>query len=78
MYVCWVNNTPITVALKYEARVCGLSNARIMVSNTADDMGCSLVFVTYRAVSGLCDGVITGSEEPYCVCECVCVSDLET
>jgi hypothetical protein len=58
-------NTPITVAVRYEARVCALSTARFGVTNTADDTGCFLlVFVTYCVGSGLCDGVITRSEEP--------------
>jgi len=35
---------PITVAVRYEARVCGLSTARIGVSNIADDTGTAFVF----------------------------------
>jgi hypothetical protein len=31
------------------------------------------VFVVCCVGSGLCDGLITGLEESYCVCVCVCV-----
>ena len=38
---------PITVAVGYEARVCGLSTSRFEVSNTADDTGSSAVVFSY-------------------------------
>jgi len=44
VFISTMNNMPITVAVRYEARVCGLSTARIGVSNIADDTGTAFVF----------------------------------
>ena len=54
-----------------EAEVCRRLISGIAVSNLAE----SLVSVARCAGSGLCDGLITRSEESYRVCECVIVCD---
>jgi hypothetical protein len=52
--------------------------AGIVVSSPAESLDTRLVFVVCYVRSGLCDELITRSEEFYRVCVCVIVCDLET
>jgi hypothetical protein len=58
--------------------VCDRSTAGGVGSNPAENVVVRLVFVVCCVISGLCDKLITRSEESYrvCVfvCVCVCVS----
>jgi hypothetical protein len=59
--------SPIPVAARSKAWVCGCSRAGIAGSNLTDDMN---VYCECRVLSnrGLCDGPITRPEESYRVC----------
>ena len=71
----YVNSTPIPVAARIKAWVCGRSLARIAGSNPAGGMGICLLWVSCIVVlsgRGLCVEPTTDPEEPYRVW-CVCV-----
>jgi hypothetical protein len=56
----------------YKALFSRLLIAVFAGSNPSENMDVH-VFVVCCAGSGLCDGLITCSEEYYCLCVCVCV-----
>jgi len=56
--------SPIPVVVLSKAWVCVHSFAGVTGSNRGDGIDFrSLVFVVFRVVSGLCDGLLTPSEE---------------
>jgi hypothetical protein len=66
----------IPLAMWSNAQVCGPSTAGVVGSNPAEHMVVRLVFFVCCLISGLCDELITRSEESYRVCvrACVCMS----
>jgi len=63
--------------LDYRA-VCSGLNIEIVGSNPAEGMDVCVLFVMGFVGSGLCDGLITRSEETYDVCVDVILCGLET
>ena len=72
----WVMNEPIPVAVRPKAYACSLLIGRIAISNLAEYTNFRSLFVVCCVGSGLCDGLITFSEEFYRLI--VSVYDLET
>jgi hypothetical protein len=67
VYKVLYDATPIPVAARSKAYVCGRLVAGIAVSNPAGDMDVYLLrlYVVFCVGRGLCDGLITRSDESY-------------
>jgi len=68
------------MAVRSKTWVCSRLISIIAGSNPAEGMDVRLLCLSCRVGSGLCDGLITRSEDsyPWCVCVCIIVCDIET